>query len=1029
MGIVLLGLDEVLQRPMALKVLRPELADEPARARFVREARAAARVRHDHIVGVYGVAQTAEGLPYCVLEYLAGPSLAERIRAEGRLAPREAAAAAAQVADALAAAHAAGLVHRNIKPANILFDPATGRAKIADFGLARAVAAADGPTQVGALAGTPAYMSPEQAKGAAEVGPAADVYGLGATLYEALVGEPPFTGAAHLVLQRVIEDEPRPPRALNDAIPRDLETICLKCLAKEPHRRYASAAELAADLRRFLQGRPVAARPIRPWARWARWARRPKVAALLAFSVAAALALVVGSFAWAARLRAVSRLARARQVQAEANLEVACEAVNQMLTRAALERLEEVPEMEEVRRDLLADAFAFLRELEPGSSRSDPRLRRQLGLAHHHLGRIRGRLGQHEAAAADFRTSLELQSRLVADFPGDPRHRDELASSHYGLGEVLEGSGHRAEAEGQHRAAVALWEPLAGRDPAARLSLARGYNALAVVRRYLGRHGQAERDLRRARALAESRPRDDPAAAELVGSVRYNLALLHYHQGRLDEAEVGFRRCLADWTAPETGGRATPAPRMKLSECDLGLGHLLLDRGRRDEAERALRAALAIRAELARQYPCTYAYLDGLARAHHALGVLHQRTGRPAEAAAAYRAALEVRRRIDRDFPRHWPERELLAQTCQNLAMAEASVGRKARAYALYDEALTIVEAESRDPPSRDVFRKTLGIVCITLGELLRDDGRLCEALARHDQAVASLRAFLGDDPSLDADRQLLRNAFGARPRRWSGSAATRRRSPTGTASRPCPARPSATSTGWGCAWPWPEPAGIGGRSPRRSGSRPDRAATARRSTTAPAPPRWPRRPPTPMRGWSPRGAGPSPPTMAPRPSPCSSGPTRPASSGRGRTGISCGRTRTWRPSDRAATSWRSCSTSPSRPTRSRTGRRRRGFRSEAGRRGRRPAAARWSRRAGRGGRRRDRPRRRQKRTGGRRRGGTPRRGAGRADRWVESQAVSPPVSPAGTPGRRSNVLKMPLRRAMRLAAERLLESVRAGLV
>jgi serine/threonine protein kinase len=274
MGIVLRGWDEALQRPVALKVLRPELADERARARFVREARAAARVKHEHVVGVYAVCEPAGGLPYLVLEYLAGPTLAELLRARRRLPAREAAEVVAQAADGVAAAHAAGLVHRDVKPGNVLFDTVTGRAKIADFGLARLGVVPSGVTQEGALAGTPAYMSPEQAQGADLLDARTDVYSLGVTLYEALTGEVPFRGAPHMVLQQVIGDDPRPLRRLNDAVPRDLEVICLKAMAKEPERRYPTAAALRDDLRRWLNGEPIRARPVRAPERLWRWCLR-----------------------------------------------------------------------------------------------------------------------------------------------------------------------------------------------------------------------------------------------------------------------------------------------------------------------------------------------------------------------------------------------------------------------------------------------------------------------------------------------------------------------------------------------------------------------------------------------------------------------------------------------------------------------------------------------------------------------------------------------------------------------------------
>jgi serine/threonine protein kinase len=298
MGIVLLAYDEELRRSVAVKVLPPEHADAPARLRFVREAQAAAGIEHDHVVRVYGVANPADGPPYFVMQYVEGPTLRERIKEQGRLEPREAARIAEQVAEGLSAVHRAGVIHRDIKPANIILEKATDRATITDFGLVRATTLAAGTTQDGAIRGTPEYMSPEQVRQPDRIDARSDVYNLGVTLYEALTGEVPFRGVAHLVLQQLLNDEARPPRRLNDAIPRDLETICLHCLQKEPAKRYPSASALAEDLWRFLGSEPIRARPIRTWERAGKWAkRRPAIAALLAL-VVSVTALGFGLVTW-----------------------------------------------------------------------------------------------------------------------------------------------------------------------------------------------------------------------------------------------------------------------------------------------------------------------------------------------------------------------------------------------------------------------------------------------------------------------------------------------------------------------------------------------------------------------------------------------------------------------------------------------------------------------------------------------------------------------------------------------------------
>jgi WD40 repeat protein/serine/threonine protein kinase len=323
-GAVFKAYDEKLDCPVALKVLKPELAASVGeRRRFEDEARKAAAVRHDHVVRIYRVGGTPGfALPYYVMEYIDGETLSERLRRQGALEPKEAAEIVRQGALGLEAAHACGQVHRDIKPSNILLEKSSGRAKITDFGLARTQEVrAERLTQTGAIVGTPPYMSPEQITAPQGIDPRSDVYGLGVVLYEMLTGEPPFRGLLHLVLQQVAHEEPRPPRSLNDTIPRDLETICLHCLHKEPSRRYPSAGALAEDLRHFLAGEPIQARPIRPWERSLKWARRRPAIAALTAAVLVITVLGFGLVGWQ-WLRAEAALGQASEkakAEAEAN--------------------------------------------------------------------------------------------------------------------------------------------------------------------------------------------------------------------------------------------------------------------------------------------------------------------------------------------------------------------------------------------------------------------------------------------------------------------------------------------------------------------------------------------------------------------------------------------------------------------------------------------------------------------------------------------------------------------------------------
>jgi hypothetical protein len=340
-GVVYLAEDPLLGRRVALKVPRIEvLSGTEGWRRFLREARAASRLDHPNLIPLLEAGAIGP-VGYIVSAYVAGPSLEQWLRHNGRGASeRWAAQLVVVLAQAIEHAHQRGILHRDLKPGNVLLhapecasEPPSGQAweggraeswlpRICDFGLARLREIEAEKSRSRLAAGSPPYMAREQAEARdAEIGPATDVYGLGAILYEILTGRPPFSGKTDLeTLRRVVAEPPVPPRQLRPAVPRDLETICLKCLAKGPKERYASALALAEDLERFLDGRPILARPVAAWERGWRWARRNPAPAALLSAVFLAVVAGLGGLLWhEAVLRGVNDQLRLAVKRAEDN--------------------------------------------------------------------------------------------------------------------------------------------------------------------------------------------------------------------------------------------------------------------------------------------------------------------------------------------------------------------------------------------------------------------------------------------------------------------------------------------------------------------------------------------------------------------------------------------------------------------------------------------------------------------------------------------------------------------------------------
>ena len=414
MGVVYKAWQVNLNRVVALKmILAGQLAGPQDVQRFYTEAKAAAQLDHPGIVPVFEVGQN-EGQHFFSMGFVEGKSLAARV-AKGPLPPREAAELVRDVAQAVQYAHDKGVIHRDLKPGNILLDT-DGRPRVTDFGLAKLTRSDSDLTSTGQILGTPSYMPPEQASGKTDqIGPAADIYALGAVLYCLLVGRPPFQAANPMdTLLQVLEQEPVPLRQLNAQIERDLETICLKCLAKSPDRRYVSALELSNDLNRFLNDQPILARPPSVWERANQWARNHVV-------TVTTIMLLLASSVFMIPLAQLSDIVQQSTKQQRADLDGAPESTlseldtirSTAIVREMTQMIQREPKNSSARFDR---ARALLAEGANERAVDDLSAAIQLESQRADYYSLRGlaelRRKRHDRAIEDFTTAIELRPEL-----------------------------------------------------------------------------------------------------------------------------------------------------------------------------------------------------------------------------------------------------------------------------------------------------------------------------------------------------------------------------------------------------------------------------------------------------------------------------------------------------------------------------------------------------------------------------------------------------------------------------------------
>jgi serine/threonine protein kinase/Tfp pilus assembly protein PilF len=644
-----------------------------------------------------------------------------------------------QAAEALEHAHQLGVVHRDIKPSNLLIEqtplPLGERARgeglhlwVTDFGLAQ-VQSDTRLTLTGDLVGTLRYMSPEQALAQhGAIDHRTDVYSLGVTLYELVTLRPAFRGEDRRELLRQLSfEEPPPPRRLSKAVPAELETIVLKAMAKEPAERYATARDLADDLRCFLEDRPIRAR--RPtWTQRARkWVRRHRAA--VATGVIASIVLLAGAVAalTISNVRITQetnqkdealRQSRASEEAATRRLKQTLQAVDRMLGRAIHGPLVDVPQVEPVRRGLYEDALEFNQQLlqECGSA---PELRLEMAETNYRIGLHQLTLGQPTEAEEAFRRGIAVANDLLAEAPGEPAYRRVLALCRRGYTICLEaGGGRMQEREREARASLELWLGLAKEFPAKldyQYYVGLCQNHLAHWLWGAGRPAEAEQAFRQALATHQKVAAGSSGTHFVFGVVViddwHNLGTHLKKLDRAPEAEGAYRNALQEAQKFKQVFPRTVTARRRLATVQQDLGRFLCTLGRQGEGRELLAQAIAGRREMLEDYRNCPSYAEESAVLEIEIGRLLMEDGHPGEAEQAFRQALDYYEEAARMVPdaRHMRRcRGKIAYCWESLGLLRRSQGRYQQAEEALRRALPIYQQRFDESPQQTELRRDL---------------------------------------------------------------------------------------------------------------------------------------------------------------------------------------------------------------------------------------------------------------------------------------------------------------------------------
>ncbi len=811
LGVVHVAHDTELNREVALKEILDKLADnEDSRSRFVAEAEITGGLEHPSIVPVYGLGRDMTGRPYYAMRFIRGDSLQDAIRKfHGPTGPKRGSGERVialhkllkrfiDVCNALNYAHSRGIVHRDLKPSNIMVGD-YGETLVVDWGLAKRLRGGDSAREIGPLSppigsqpmetlagstvGTPNYMSPEQAEGRTEtIGPASDVYSLGASLYELLTGQTSFAGINDLgtILHRVQKGDYPSVRVIDPTIPRALEAICLRAMAVRPEDRYASAGALAEDLEHWLADEPVAAMAESTLQKFQRWTRRHRsatlsaAAALVAISVVATSAFVVVKKALADEQVALQERTKALTAQkqateaaehdrkrAEGRETLAVEAIKnfeQAVVGNPL--LKNDAKLKPLRDTLLKQPLDFsrkLREMLQADGDTRPESIRRLAEATYSLAYTTSEIGDQTDAIRGYEEALAVFQRLVDEHTTGASDQERVAEASNNLALLQRATGRHDAALKSFNHALEIFEKLAKEQPendALENSVASILANIGNLHRDSGKMHEAfvalERALSIGKKLVKDRP-DNPTYQDNLANCFNNLGNLAVASGKADQARTFYQSALDLREQLVKNAPANDTYRRNLSTSILNLGALERDTGQTKAALASFQRAIAIVEKLAAEQPSALEFQESLAHCYSDLGLLQSETEQTADGIASFKRAIAIDERLAAGNPTVHTYRHELTKNYNNLGLLERSAGQNDAALGSYRRAVELLEALVHDHPNLIDYQSSLAGSLTNLANLQADLGKPQDALAMHRRVLemlANLRTRNAQDPS-----------------------------------------------------------------------------------------------------------------------------------------------------------------------------------------------------------------------------------------------------------------------------------------